>query len=87
MSLNFTINLFPHLLVITNIRPFLNISENKLLVALIRCEPDPLLAMPDPNAPDNQYKTLKTLSEYFDRELVGTIGWAKQIPGKHQFTF
>ncbi|XP_059088028.1 steroid hormone receptor ERR1-like isoform X2 [Tigriopus californicus] len=59
----------------------LSLEENKLLIALTRCEPEPLLALPDPNLPDDQYKTLTTLSEFYDRELVGTIGWAKQIPG------
>ncbi len=57
------------------------IADNKLLVALTRCEPEPLLALPDPAAKDDKYKILNTLSEYYDRELVGTIGWAKQIPG------
>ena len=29
-----------------------------------------------------KYKLISTLSDFYDRELVGTIGWAKQIPGK-----
>lgn len=32
-------------------------------------------------AADSQ-KMLSVLSDIFDRELVGVIGWAKQIPGK-----
>ena len=60
-------------------------SENKLLVALTKCEPEPLLALPDPSLTDDQYKIVTTLSDFYDRELVGTIGWAKQIPGTFGF--
>lgn len=58
-----------------------SLDENKLLAALANCEPEPLLANPDPSVPDSDFKTLVTLSELVDRELVSTIGWAKQIPG------
>ena len=61
------------------------ISENKLLVALTKCEPEALLALPDPSLNDDQYKIVTTLSDFYDRELVGTIGWAKQIPGTFGF--
>lgn len=40
------------------------------------------MALPDAALADDQYKTLTTLSDFYDRELVGTIGWAKQIPGE-----
>lgn len=59
----------------------LSLEDNKLLHALIACEPDTTMAMPDTSLPDSQYKTLASLSELYDRELVGIIGWAKQIPG------
>ena len=61
---------------------FFSFPENKVLMSLNGCEPDALLALPDPSLADDQYKTLTTLSDFYDRELVGTIGWAKQIPGK-----
>lgn len=61
------------------------ILDNKLLAALAGCEPEPLLANPDPNAPDSELKTLTTLSDLVDKELVFTIGWAKQIPGRTNF--
>ena len=78
-------------------------SDNKILLALTRCEPEPLLALgprqssssppsssSSSSSPsvtstesDNaKYKIISTLSDFYDRELVGTIGWAKQIPGK-----
>ena len=76
------------------------LSDNKILLALSRCEPEPLLALgprhssssspPSSSASsvtstesDNaKYKIISTLSDFYDRELVGTIGWAKQIPGE-----
>ena len=76
------------------------LSDNKILLALSRCEPEPLLALgprhssssspPSSSASsvtstesDNaKYKIVSTLSDFYDRELVGTIGWAKQIPGE-----
>ena len=47
-----------------------------------KCEPDALLALPDPTLPNTDFRTISTLSDLCDRELVATIGWAKQIPGK-----
>jgi hypothetical protein len=55
--------------------------DNKLLHALNKCEPEALRALPDPSLPSTDYRTIATLSDLCDRELVGTIGWAKQIPG------
>ena len=49
---------------------------------LLSIEPDKVFAMPDPNLPDDDYKLMVTLSDLADRELVATIGWAKQVPGK-----
>ena len=81
-----------------HIAPSFSISDNKILEALRRCEPEPLLALTplrsnaaaagsDPASsasPANaaKYKIISTLSDFYDRELVGTIGWAKQIPGR-----
>ena len=57
-------------------------SENKMLAALLSIEPEKVYAMPDPTLPDDDYKLMATLSDLADRELVATIGWAKQVPGK-----
>lgn len=62
-------------------------ETNKLMTALINCEPEELSASPVQyvsNIPSNltvQLKTLYILSDLFDRELVSLIGWAKQVPG------
>lgn len=61
------------------------LSENKIIKALINCEPEPLLAQANPALPESHFKTVSTLSDLVDRELVATIGWAKQIPGKFCF--
>lgn len=53
-----------------------------MLAALLNIEPDKVYAMPDPVLPDDEYKLMATLSDLADRELVATIGWAKQVPGK-----
>ncbi len=58
------------------------LADNKLLNALMTSEPETVLAMPDSSLPDGQYKTITALSDLYDRELVGIITWAKQIPGK-----
>ena len=57
-------------------------SENKMLSALLSIEPEKVYAMPDPNLPDDDLKLMATLSDLADRELVATIGWAKQVPGE-----
>ncbi|XP_019941424.1 steroid hormone receptor ERR1 isoform X2 [Paralichthys olivaceus] len=44
-------------------------------------EPEKLFAMPDPLQPDTAQRTLTTLCDLADRELVVIIGWAKHIPG------
>ena len=53
-----------------------------MLTALLGIEPEKVYAMPDPNMPDDDYKLMATLSDLADRELVATIGWAKQVPGQ-----
>jgi hypothetical protein len=44
-----------------------------------------LLALPDPTLPNTDFRIISTLSDLCDRELVATIGWAKQIPGSDLF--
>jgi estrogen-related receptor ERR len=66
-----------------------NIEENKMVSALLSCEPEPLLAINSQQSnttlsstsSSTQYKSICILSDLVDRELVATIGWAKQIPG------
>ena len=53
-----------------------------MLAALLSIEPEKVYAMPDPTLPDDDYKLMATLSDLADRELVATIGWAKQVPGR-----
>ena len=63
--------------------PFLCLfTDNKMLNSLVNIEPDKVFAMPDPNLPEDDYKLMATLSDLADRELVATIGWAKQVPGE-----
>ena len=56
-------------------------TENKMLEALSSCEPEMLLASHESILSDPEYHITSTLSELYDRELVGIISWAKQIPG------
>lgn len=55
------------------------VSDIKMLEALASCEPDIL----DVNTAleNSKHRSLSFLSDLYDRELVGIIGWAKQIPG------
>ena len=54
--------------------------DNKLLNSLISCEPETVLALPDSSVPDDE-KITQTLSNLYEKQLVGIIEWAKQIPG------
>ena len=67
-------------------------TDNRIVAALINCEPEPMLSnanmqisSPSSNSSlsvsSSQYKNLCILSDLVDKELVATIGWAKQIPG------
>lgn len=49
---------------------------------LLVAEPEKLFAMPDPLQADTAQRTLTTLCDLADRELVVIIGWAKHIPGE-----
>ncbi|XP_063231246.1 steroid hormone receptor ERR1 isoform X2 [Bacillus rossius redtenbacheri] len=62
-------------------KPFKPLEENKVLEALALCEPEMLVMSQDASICDHEYRTVCLLSDLYDRELVGIIGWAKQIPG------
>ena len=47
---------------------------------MISCEPETVLAMPDSSVPDDE-KITQMLSNLYEKQLVGIIEWAKQIPG------
>ncbi|KAF4517289.1 hypothetical protein B566_EDAN008623 [Ephemera danica] len=58
------------------------LEENKMLEVLAACEPEMLLSGPDlASAAEGELRTVGLLSDLYDRELVGIITWAKQIPG------
>ncbi|XP_060536605.1 steroid hormone receptor ERR2 isoform X2 [Cylas formicarius] len=65
--------------VVTAPRPHLLLEDIKMLDALISCEPDCLEI--NTVLESSKHRTLSILSDLYDRELVGIIGWAKQIPG------
>ncbi|XP_023650252.1 estrogen-related receptor gamma-like [Paramormyrops kingsleyae] len=56
-------------------------SSNVIVSHLLVAEPEKLFAMPDPLQPDTALRTLTSLCDLADRELVVIIGWAKHIPG------
>ncbi|XP_016087130.1 estrogen-related receptor gamma-like [Sinocyclocheilus grahami] len=56
-------------------------GENKVVALLLGAEPEKVCAMPDPALPDSDIKTLTTLCDLADRELVLNISWVKHIPG------
>uniref|UniRef100_A0A1B6MNL6 Estrogen-related receptor n=1 Tax=Graphocephala atropunctata TaxID=36148 RepID=A0A1B6MNL6_9HEMI len=58
-------------------------SDNKILEALRQYEPEILVGVTtDPGIEiEPNLSVVSRLSELYDRELVGIIGWAKQIPG------
>ncbi|KAK0083168.1 hypothetical protein PV325_009226 [Microctonus aethiopoides] len=57
-------------------------TNNKMIEALVACEPDTLQVFSvTSHTIDNDQRVLGQLSDLYDRELVGIIGWAKQIPG------
>ncbi|XP_072391867.1 steroid hormone receptor ERR2 isoform X1 [Diabrotica undecimpunctata] len=65
--------------VVTAQRPMLILEDIKMLEALAGCEPDCFEINKALN--NSKHRTLSILSDLYDRELVGIIGWAKQIPG------
>jgi len=58
-----------------------SLEENRVLEALVACEPEALVSLEDAALPASPLKTVSILSDVYDRELVATIGWAKQVPG------
>ena len=62
----------------------ITLEENKVLESLSQCEPEQLFSLADPSLPSSALKILSTLSDIYDRELVGTIGWAKQVNFKFE---
>lgn len=57
------------------------LEDNKMVEALAACEPDILQVSNLSHTLDTDQRVLGQLSDLYDRELVGIIGWAKQIPG------
>ncbi|XP_026725744.1 steroid hormone receptor ERR1 isoform X2 [Trichoplusia ni] len=58
------------------------LDDIKVLEALNSYEPELLTcSAPPAGVTDPVAKTLALLADLYDRELVGVIGWAKQIPG------
>lgn len=65
-------------------RVTLSLDDNKMLEALTICEPELLNCNSDVTSSselDPVLGVVSTLSDLYDRELVGIISWAKQIPG------
>ncbi|CAH2325129.1 steroid hormone receptor ERR1 [Pelobates cultripes] len=57
------------------------VPMNAVVSHLLVAEPDKLFAMPDPALPDGYLKSMSTLCDLADREIVIIISWAKNIPG------
>ena len=54
-----------------------------MMMALSQCEPEvPTVGMTDPLLNDSEPRVVNVLSDLYDREIISTIGWAKQVPGK-----
>ncbi|XP_045502600.1 steroid hormone receptor ERR1-like isoform X2 [Colias croceus] len=63
------------------------LDDIKVLEALSSYEPELLTcAAPPAGVTDPTARTLTLLADLYDRELVGVIGWAKQIPGFTELT-
>ncbi|XP_069578737.1 estrogen-related receptor gamma-like [Brachyistius frenatus] len=56
-------------------------SRNKVISHLVLTEPAPLAANQDDSTNEGSLRTLLTLCDLLNRELLVLIGWAKQIPG------
>lgn len=53
-----------------------------MISQLLLTEPGPQAAHQDQSTSDSSLRTLLTLCDLLNRELLVLIGWAKQIPGK-----
>lgn len=60
------------------------LAGNKVVSHLLLTEPVPLAANQDDSTNDSSLRTLLTLCDLLNRELLLLIGWAKQIPGKRR---
>ncbi|CAK1549516.1 unnamed protein product [Leptosia nina] len=68
-------------------QPRPQLDDIKVLEALISYEPEMLSCAASPTVvADPAARTLALLAVLYDRELVGVIGWAKQIPGFTELT-
>jgi hypothetical protein len=57
-------------------------SDNKVLIALMGCEPGiPLAMVGDVVGEESEYRVMSILSSLYDREIISIIGWAKHVPG------
>ncbi|KAK0075017.1 hypothetical protein PV326_011954 [Microctonus aethiopoides] len=57
-------------------------TNNKMIEALVACEPDILQVFSvTSHTLDDEQRVLGQISDIYNRELVGIIGWAKQILG------
>lgn len=65
----------------TNIPPN-SLDDIKILETLAACEPEMLEVFVENRIESDIQEVLNVLSDIYDKELVGVIGWAKQIPGK-----
>ncbi|XP_061073221.1 estrogen-related receptor gamma [Conger conger] len=54
---------------------------NKVISHLLAMEPAAVRATPDNSTEDDNLRTLMTLCDLLNRELLVLIGWAKHIPG------
>ncbi|KAK0073204.1 hypothetical protein PV325_010095, partial [Microctonus aethiopoides] len=58
------------------------LEDNKIIEALVACEPDILQVFSvTSHTLDDEQRVLGQISDIYNRELVGIIGWAKQILG------
>lgn len=64
------------------------LEDIKILASLKTCEPEtPSAVSPDTGSTllqnaEPDMRVLTVLSDLYDREIVTTISWAKQVPGK-----
>jgi len=57
--------------------------DNKILLALMGNEPELCATLtPDSLLVQAETRTISILSDLYDKEIISTIGWAKQVPGK-----
>eukprot|EP00096_Caligus_rogercresseyi_P015439 TRINITY_DN7877_c0_g1_i2.p1 TRINITY_DN7877_c0_g1~~TRINITY_DN7877_c0_g1_i2.p1 ORF type:complete len:412 (+),score=75.75 TRINITY_DN7877_c0_g1_i2:151-1386(+) len=66
--------------------PKKTLEDNKLLQVLRHCEPEAFLVNVDLAQPNYKNRTIAAFSDFYYRGLIGTIEWAKQIPGFSNLT-